>query len=175
MFSRTTHYTVHLPPEKEGVDGALRAVFIKDGMNWPALLIPFLWLLYRRMWLPLLLYLVASGAIAVLGFRFGEAAAQWCGLLFAILFALEANNLRRWSLSRRGWREAGAASGRSEDEAAIRFFGGREDEFAAPAPTTASRPVVPEVAPARPRGRPWSAAGDRDTPEVMGLFPERGG
>ncbi|MBZ8133554.1 DUF2628 domain-containing protein [Afifella sp. IM 167] len=172
------HYTVHYPPAAgEAVDDARaaeRAAFVKDGFNWPALFIPFLWLLFRRMWWVFLLYLVASAAIVGLDYVAGDTAATWVGIAFSLYFALEANNLRRWSLERGGWREVGAASGRNEEEAALRFFAGRaaEDEPSlgrpAPQPRTLSRgdSAPPPVPPRR---------ADRDDPPVMGLFPEAGG
>ncbi|WP_026380557.1 DUF2628 domain-containing protein [Afifella pfennigii] len=173
------HYTVHLPAElaeRPFAEAAVeRAVFVKDGFNWPALFIPLIWLLFRRMWLALLLYLAASAAIAGIGAFAGETAATWSGIAFAILFALEANNLRRWTLERRGYREVGSASGAGEEEAALRFFsdGGLAGSY---------RPAVGEAtldrAPASvPRFSPRRASGraDGEEPAVMGLFPERGG
>ena len=43
-------------------------------------------------------------------------------MLGGLLFALEANNIRRLSLARRGWRDIGGSFGGNLDEAEIRFF-----------------------------------------------------
>ena len=43
-------------------------------------------------------------------------------VLFSFLFALEANNLRRWTLGRRGHAFAGVGVGRSREECEHSFF-----------------------------------------------------
>ena len=55
-------YTVFAPPPEPGetAPDPVRFVFVKDGFCWPALFIPELWLLFRRMWLVFVLYLAAS-------------------------------------------------------------------------------------------------------------------
>jgi len=178
-MSGIRHYTVHFPPvgAEEALDeekAAERAVFVRDGFNWPCLFIPLIWLLYRRMWLVLVLYLALTLALVGLDFLAGDAAATWVAIAFAVFFAMEANNLRRWSLDRRGWREVGAASGRDEDEAALRFFAAEaaaEEEDPWGAPPGARR--FPRRAAPPPPVPPRRA--DRDDPPVMGLFPEAGG
>lgn len=112
-------YTVHL---KAGGD-AESAVLVKEGFSWPALFFGPLWSLYRRLWLATLLWLAVlvlltaatrlwpGGAVAF--------SAAWTA--FGILFACEANDLRRRKLARRGWREAGVVGGAGQDAAARRF------------------------------------------------------
>jgi hypothetical protein len=117
-------YSVHAPPDVVGAEAAERMVFVKDGISWPALFVAVLWLLWHRMWLPLLFYLAFLALTALIDARLGEAAATIVAILGAILFALEANNLRRWSLGRRGWRVVGESFGHGRAEAEIRFFHG---------------------------------------------------
>ncbi len=112
-------YTVHLRPG----GNAESAVLVQEGFSWPALFFGPLWSLYRRLWLATLLWVVAlivftaaariwPGAAAVFG-------AAWTA--FGILFACEANDLRRRALARKGWREAGVVGGSGQDAAARRF------------------------------------------------------
>ena len=97
-------FTVHMPPDLAGDAAAERAAFVKDGFCWPALFIPALWLLWRRLWLVLIAYLVAVTVIGAVQIIAGEGAATIILIAFAFLFAAEANNVRCWSLRRRGWR-----------------------------------------------------------------------
>ena len=170
-----TLYTVNAPPAGPGETapdpGSL--VFVKEGFSWPALLLPEIWLIWRRMWLVLLLYVAVSAAFVMLAGRFGDALA---GLLVfcRFLFALEANGLRRWTLERNGYGMIGVAEGRGLAEAELRFF----SEWSGAPPTAAEPPPAgpPPTAPPAPavaRPEPW-----KPTPEnggVVGLFPAPGG
>lgn len=153
-------FTVHVPPREERA--AERAVFIKDGMSWPALFVPVLWLLWHRLWLLLLLYLLLALGVAGIERLTGGATAVLLGFLGSVLFALEANNLRRWALERRGWRQVGATFGHNPDEAEIRYF--HEVHRAAAAPE-AERPAAPARTP------PTAAREDGDEDGVFGVFP----
>src|SRR5918993_1326058 len=159
-------YTVYAPPDTPPETAAERMVFVKDGFSWPALLIPLIWLLYRRLWLGLLVYLAFIALVAVVDTGLGETAAQVVAVLGAILFALEANNLRRGKLARAGWREVGETEGRGLEEAELRFFH-RRAARSEPAAAHAPRPRAPAA-----WGRTGRAPED-DDPHVLGLFPER--
>jgi hypothetical protein len=166
-------YTVH-EREDEAGDISQRAdniVFVKEGFAWVALLIPMLWLLYHRMWFAfaafIVLILSIQGVFAVLDT--GEAATGWAALIVNPVFALLANDLRRWSLGLRGYSFKGPMSGRDLTECEERFFtdwideqGGRVDETLLSAPRAqhlVSAPVSP------PKG-----GGEAEG--VIGLFPE---
>jgi hypothetical protein len=167
-------YTVLAPPARgdDARPDPLGIVFVKDGFCWPALFIPVLWLAYRRMWLVLVLYLAAAAALAF-AFRGTGGDGDFGGpilLALHVLFALEANNLRRWTLERSGYRMVGLAEGRNLEEAEVRFFSRAE-----PAETLVTLPPVPPVPPTPPAPPipprmgpvpPSAEAGD-----VVGLFP----
>jgi hypothetical protein len=171
-------YTVLAPPAR-GDDARadpMATVFVKDGFCWPALFIAPLWMIYRRMWLVLVVYIAATIALSW-GLR-GLGVGDFDGvvvILLHVLFALEANNLRRWTLERRGYAFAGVAEGRNVEEAEIRFFSrpdGTEPSAAVPVPPvppTPPAPPTPPMPPAPPRQgpvHPSAEAGD-----VVGLFP----
>lgn len=160
-------YTVHAATGGDGTAAAdpIRFVFIKEGFCWPALFIPELWLLFRRMWLVLLLY-VAANAAAIALMRPGNAAAISLILVLArLLFAIEANGLRRWTLERHGYRLIGVAEGGRLREAEYRFF----------ADWLAGGSKIPAAATPAPPAPPPPAAPSAESGEVVGLFPVPGG
>lgn len=166
-------YSVHAPPDLSGAEAAERMVFVKDGISWPALFVPVFWLLWHRMWLPLLGYLLFIVLVAFVDAGLGDTAATIVAVLGNILFALEANNFRRWSLARRGWRIVGESFGHGRSEAEIRFFHAE----AAKAQRQQSRPWQSGPVTGR-RSTPGlsgvpavSRRGDNDEPG-LGLFPE---
>jgi hypothetical protein len=154
-------YSVHAPPGEPAAPE--KFAFVKEGFSWPALFVPILWILWHRLWLTLVGYIVYVLVLAWIGRLAGDAYATLIGLLGNILFALEANNIRRLSLENRGWREVGIGLGRDLTEAEMRFF----QNFARPART--ERPSAQTVI-AR-AAYPVRRAEDGDPP-VLGLFPE---
>jgi hypothetical protein len=159
-----TIYTVLAPPAAgpAGPDPD-RFVFIKEGFCWPAFFFGAIWLLFRRLWLVFLLYLLAAAVLSLLAAKMPDVA--WLvALLFAFLVGLEANNLRRWTLERRGYRFVGAAAGHRLAEAEFRFFSAWRGE-AAKEETPRQRPEPP-----KPAALPPIATG-----EIVGLFPQPGG
>src|SRR5688500_13710887 len=114
-------YTIHAPPGD--ASSPERFAFVKDGFCWPALFVPILWILWRRLWLTLVWYIAWLLALAWVDRLAGEGAATVLALIGAVFFAFEANDIRRRSLRHRGWRDIGASSGANLDEAEIRFFG----------------------------------------------------
>ena len=177
-------YTVLATParDSEAALDPLKTVFVKDGFSWPALFFGVLWMIYRRMWLVLVLYVAAALAAGFVTQRAGGDVAGFALVLAHVLFALEANNLRRWTLERRGYRFTGIAEGRNLEEAEVRYFASLDGGDAVEAaPPTSPTPPTPPAPPARPTSptpsipgvlyrpdpvRPSAEAGD-----VVGLFP----
>ena len=163
-------YTVFAPPPKPGESAPdpLRFVFVKDGFCWPALFIPELWLLARRMWLVLVLYIAATLALSLIGERVGGPL-PWVALaLMHLLLALEGNGLRRWKLSALGYAFIGVAEGRRSD-AELRFF----SQWRPPAPPDEpadSGRVPPAAPPSQPVLDSMAESGT-----IVGLFPAPGG
>jgi hypothetical protein len=151
-------FTVHARP----LDPPESFAFVKDGFSWPALFFPVLWILWHRLWLTLLGYVIFILVVAWVGRLSGEEAAGWVAVLGALLFAFEANDIRRRSLDSRGFAEVGAATGRDFDEAEIRFFDQWSQSGAEPTKGEAmARAAYP------PRMR--ESGGDEP---IIGLFPE---
>ena len=161
-------FTVHQPPPRlgEAASAPERFVFVRDGFHfWAFVLAPF-WLLWRRLWLAFAIYLVASILLGI-GFLLIGASSTvqfFAGVLIALLIGFEAGTIRRWKLSRRGWKMLGFVIGEDTEAAEQRFF-------AAWSKRNTETPAAPPVAP-EPR---YAAPVRRGTPspsDVIGLFPE---
>ncbi|MGC2409472.1 MAG: DUF2628 domain-containing protein [Methyloceanibacter sp.] len=121
-----TLYSVYEPPAEapDLVDRAEALTFVKEGFAWPALLVPGLWLLYQRMWLELIVFILI---FALLAWAFGssdegQALLGWISLALVVLFAFEANDLRGAALVRSGYRLTGVAIGNYLDAAELAFL-----------------------------------------------------
>lgn len=177
-------YTVHEPPESAGAR-LDRITFVKEGFCWPALFVPFFWLLWHRMWWALLGWMIVGVGLSVVGNLMPgspasgalmsgvEAIITVISILFAFWFALEANAFRRWSLDQKGWAMLGVAAGRDREEAEQSFFRAHLTPNGGPA-SSQGRGVGARVAASRtpahvPRvpNTPSSAANE----PAFGLFP----
>src|ERR1700758_1074852 len=119
-------YPVHEPPLRSGAvaPDPERFVFVRDGFNFWAFLLTPLWLIWQRLWLVLLIYLVATVGIAqaIHYAGVGAPARLLVMALISFLIGLEASTLRRFTLARRGWRNVGLVSGTNMEAAERRFF-----------------------------------------------------
>ncbi len=159
-----TAYTVHEPGDApaDPLARAERVAFVKEGIAWWALVFPVLWLLYHRLWVVLIGFLgvVFLVELALLLAGFGEAGAALAALVVQILFAMEANDLRRWTLRRRGYRMIGAVTALNRTEAELKLFASWSGTQARPEPAPLSAPPPAPVS--------------SGAQEVVGLFPEGG-
>jgi Protein of unknown function (DUF2628) len=159
-------YTVHAPPPRDSASAPdpERFVFVRDGFHFWAFLLTPLWLIWHRLWLVLLIYLIAI-------FAAGQAM-HYAGVypggrllvffLVSFLIGLEASTLRRFTLARRGWRNVGVVGGTNAEAAERRFF----DDLAA---AGQSKPPGPTVGPP-----PLLPAAPAFHAPIIGLFPEPG-
>ncbi|MBM3490871.1 MAG: DUF2628 domain-containing protein, partial [Alphaproteobacteria bacterium] len=114
-------YTVHRRPVPPGREPDLKLV--KEGLSWPGLFCPVLWLPYLGDWLGLVTYLALVGTLIVLGFFFLEPAIAAAALLIGLLFlAALANDWRRWRLDRHGYALAGVVAAPDLASAERRWF-----------------------------------------------------
>ncbi|MCB1498709.1 MAG: DUF2628 domain-containing protein [Bauldia sp.] len=178
-------YTVHAPRSAEGAaTDPADLVFVKDGFCWPALFIPLVWLVWRRLWLVLLLYVVGLVGLSILSGLAGDTASTAVTLLFAVWFALEANGLRRWTLERTGRGMVGVVEGRTAETAECRWFAAAEASVpvvrSAPAPSAPRPPAAADAAAAKmsppsPPPAPKVPPPPRPAePGIVGLFPAPG-
>jgi hypothetical protein len=114
-------YTVHIPPASQRQPDP---VLVKEGFSWPAFFFGPFWALAHRMWLVaialLALDLVSSGLMDAA--HLSPPIQAVLSLAIAVLIGAHANDWRRWSLDRRGFREVGVVAARNVDEALERYF-----------------------------------------------------
>jgi hypothetical protein len=118
-------YAVYEPPNASPsrLVSAEQLLFVKDGFSWFASLVPWVWLLVRRMWLELVAFIAASGLIV---WAFTAAGTPDAGsailLIVQIVFGFEAGALHGAALERRGWRLVGTVSGHGREDCERRFL-----------------------------------------------------
>ena len=162
-------YAVLEPPRRErgAIEHAARFVFLRDKFSLGAFLFGPLWMIWRRLWIVLIIYVVAVGLIEY-GLRrvgLGWPARATVFVLIQLLVGLEATSLRRWTRIRRGWRDCGIVIADGLEMAERRFFDATSTR--SPLARTVATPSVPP-APTAPM--------DPTRPDIIGLFPEpRGG
>lgn len=163
--------TVHeRESDEDGVtERSERIVFIREGFAMWALLVPLIWLFYHRLWLVMIAYLAAVFSIGVLVTvaNLPEMISGLVTMALSLLLALEGNDLRRWSLSRKGYALVDVSAGRDVEECEQRFFEtwlpGQKDH----------KGVLPAIKP-RQTGGPNENIRSSGGDDVIGLFPEPG-
>ncbi|NLH81597.1 MAG: DUF2628 domain-containing protein [Phyllobacteriaceae bacterium] len=166
-----TTFTVHAPAGD--VVAAARddlLVFVPEKASFAAFLVPMLWAPWRRLWEVFLGSLVVTVAIQVIGARLDPRLGAILSLAFAVWFALVANDLRRWTLERRGHRLVAVVEADDVEAAEARFLAGLADP-ARPRFGEVERPSAP---PAAAPSVPAHVAPSRDLPPVVGWAPSTG-
>jgi hypothetical protein len=171
-------FTVHAP---SATAADLRATdkftFVRDGFHFWAMVLGPLWLIWNRLWLALIGWIIAVLAIDVAMTRLGTggAAIFLVNLLIALLMGFEAASLQRWTLSRRNWRQLDVVVADDEEAAERRFFdrwtakqrGFGNDQLA----VDRGGPPPTRDIPGQPFSKPPPLPGS----SIIGLFPEPGG
>lgn len=167
-------YTVHQPPLAKGENAPdpSRFTFVRDGFYVWGFLLTVLWMLRHRLWLAAVLF-VAGTTLIDAGLRYAGVTSGWRTLVFvavAFLVGLEGATLRRWTLRRRGFTDAGVVVADDPDDAERRFFvnwqAGKRPNAAPPpahAESVVRGPVTSMPRVAYPRSEPSG---------VIGSFPE---
>jgi hypothetical protein len=149
---------------------AERFIFVRDGFSFRAFLFAPLWMIWHRMWLVLAGYVIVSAVLETALVVLGASAmdVSIVALLISLLVGLEASTLRRFGLSRRGWRNVGIISGDDLEDAERRFFEAWVHEL----PSQRVTPTAPSPPPSGPgvSAPPRAPQGS----DVVGLFPEPG-
>lgn len=171
-------YTVHAPTAYAADFRATdKFVFVRDGFHFWAMVLGPLWLIWKRLWLALLGWLILAVAIEVVAIKLGggRSIVTAIEVIVAILMGLEASTLRRWTLSRRKWRQLDVVVADDEEAAERRFFdrftnGRRWSGYDPLSVDRGGPPPTRDVPPQRFSEPPPLPQGG-----VIGLFPEPGG
>jgi hypothetical protein len=106
--------------------------------------------------------------------RAGRMTIFLANVLLALLLGFEAASLRRWTLSRRNWRQLDIVVADDEEAAERRFF----DRWTAKQHVLGNdQPAIDRGAPPPPRaiaGQPFSQPPPLPQNDIIGLFPEPG-
>src|SRR5262249_22473659 len=164
-------HPVYGPPLKahESAPNPERFVFVRDGFSsWAFLLTPW-WMLRHRLWLALTGYVIVAIALAVALRSLGASTGVTITVaaLLSFLVGFEAATLRRFTLSRRGWRNVGIVVGDDLESAERRFFDAWVHKPWADQSSVDGAPRASSPAMGVPMAR-------RPSSEVIGLFPQPG-
>ena len=171
-------YTVHAPVGSNADPATTdKITFVRDGFHFWAVVFSVIWLAWHRLWLALLgwilLIVAVDAGLASLGL--GRGTILMVDVVLALLLGFEAASLKRWTLSRRKWRQLDIVVADDEETAERRFFdrwtsrqrGLVNDQWSvdrgAPPPTR----NIP--------GQPFSKPPPLPQGGIIGLFPEPGG
>ena len=116
-------YTAHIRE-------AAAPVLVREGFSWGALLFGPFWLLAHRAWIAGVIVLCADIVLVVAD----HSLATLAGLLLAWGLGLFGQDIRRWSLSRRGFALEHVVAARDADAAYARLLAARPDLQAMAAP-----------------------------------------
>lgn len=163
-------FTVHAPradDEKLQCAAPDQFCIVRDGFYvWAFLFGPF-WLLYRRLWLATLGYLVVMAAFAMALTALHAGGGIWfvVALLLASLLGLEAGSLCRWTLARRGWQSVCVVVGEDPEIVERRFF----NRLVADQPPPISFALSVDSCAPLPRSIPMPASSIHG--DIFGSFP----
>ena len=171
-------YTVH-GPSSYGADISAtdKFTFVRDGFHVAAMVFGPLWLIWNRLWLATIGWILVTVALQI-GLRAigaGTAAMAAADALVAILLGLEAASVQRWTLSRGNWRQLDIVVADDEDAAERRFFdrwtAGRRGASFDPLTVERGGPPPTRDVP----GQSFSKPPPLPEGSIIGLFPEPGG
>jgi hypothetical protein len=151
-------YTIHERPGGEDF------VVVKDGFCWPALFFTLIWALWCRLWWVALGIAVANGLLGLATRLAGtdELTESALGLALAVIVGLVANDLRRWTLGRRGYDEVAVVAAEDADAALHRYLDHRPRP--APSPLPPSAPAAPQADETPPQTPPPAHTPPTPTP-----------
>src|SRR5438552_16083934 len=101
-------YTVHAPlTNGAGIAVIERFAFVRDGFHFWAAVFGPLWLVWHRLWLALIGWIIIALAINVGMARLGGggSAIVWADVVIALLTGFEASCILRSTWSRADWRQ----------------------------------------------------------------------
>lgn len=114
------YWTVHLQPENRPV----APVLVREGFSWGAFLLGPLWLLAHRAWIPAVLVIAAIVITAALA---PDGVQPFLFAAISLLVGFSGNDLRRFSLGRRGYLLRHVVAAPNSDGALARLLANRPE------------------------------------------------
>jgi len=157
-------YLVLTPPGGPDKDHR-RTLVLPDGFSWTALLFPWIWLLWNRLWIAgAVIFLLQGVSGYLMSLPQFELAGGLFGLALSLLVALEGRHYRSETLIRHGWTLEAVISAPSLDAAEEIFFAGLPEQPKQPMPASAEWAKAPAIG----QTTGWNAP-------HTGLFDHQGG
>ncbi len=115
-------FTVHT--RRHGLDPDRDIVVVKEGFCWPAFFFSLVWAIWCRLWLvALAIFIVETLVNVIMAWLNASVTAQTViSLGLALIIGVIGNDLRRWSLDRRGFVQSDIVAASDGDAAEHRFF-----------------------------------------------------
>lgn len=115
-------FTIHT--RRHGLDPDRDIVVVKEGFSWPAFLFSAVWALWSRLWLVALGIIIAEAlAGALMSWLNASVVTQTSiSMGLAVLLGVIGNDLKRWTLERRGFIQSDIVAAADGDAAEHRFF-----------------------------------------------------
>lgn len=148
-------YEVYIPPaDRSDGEPALNARYVADRASVLALIFPFVWLLWHRLWFWLAAYMLVAFFLSALGATSMAVLAATLTFLPGLYIYLEGPNMIAGKLELQGWRLGGLVEAANEDAAATRWLervqttpgilkAAEDRSLPAPARKTALRSAMP--------------------------------
>ena len=117
-------YTIHEHGDTPAGERDPDAVFVREGFCILVLIFSILWFLYHRLWRESVLIAVVMVLLVTVmqGAELPALASIGMRSLFTLSLAIFAYDIRRAALARRGFNEAGVASGGNIEDAALEYM-----------------------------------------------------
>lgn len=122
LFPKTHIYTVHINPSQ--TQAVEKAVFVREGFNLMAFIFGALWALYHRMGWETAFIAIVVALFMVAGKQqlLDEISLNILKMVFYFIIGLQANDLRRNALSRKGYIMSEVVVSDNELRAQQRYF-----------------------------------------------------
>jgi hypothetical protein len=114
-------------------------VLVREGFSWGALIFGVFWLLAHRAWIPAALVFAAN---LLIGSLTAGPVAWILMAALALWLGLSGNDLRRWSLQRRGFQVFQVLAARNQTEALARLLDRRPELAGSFLPSGFARPAA---------------------------------
>lgn len=118
-------YSVFTPQDAvsgDDLEVAERFHFVRHGVSFLALLAPIVWMVLRKLWLVLLLYILSMVAIGVLAMVVSPLFVVGVNVALALILFFEAGTILLASARMKGYQEVAVIEAANQGEAERKFF-----------------------------------------------------
>lgn len=121
-FRAMTTYSIYLPPERPGTDPEREFRLLPDGGSLFALILPLVWLIWNRLWIALLAYLLIVAALGLASPFLNPVTVVILSGLPALYLFLEGRELICRKYERAGWHYRGTVEADALESAEMKVL-----------------------------------------------------